>query len=118
MAKERCDKVLKYCNEAAHVSTKVGRGFSPNPKLARSHPKWNHSTRKFYFRKPAVVLPNPPNAPVVAGPNVTFPNNKVDLGLFFGGSSAVFFAREEAKKLGTAGEDLLSEPGVLTKTEC
>ena len=62
-----------------------------------------------------VVLLNPPNVPVAAGPNVTFPNNKVDLGLFFGGSSAVFFAREEAKKLGTAGEDLPSEPGVPPK---
>ena len=39
-----------------------------------------------------------------------FPNNKVDLGLFFGGSSVVLFAREEAKKLGMVEEDLLSEP--------
>jgi hypothetical protein len=44
-----------------------------------------------------------------------FPNDEDGLGLSLGGSSVVFFAREEAKKLGMAEVDLLSDPGVLPK---
>lgn len=46
---------------------------------------------------------------------VEFPNDGVDLGPSFGGSSVAFFAREEAKKFGIVEEGLLSEPVVLPK---
>ena len=44
-----------------------------------------------------------------------FPNNEVDLGASFSGSSVVFLAREEAKKFGMVEEGLLSELVVLPK---
>ena len=46
---------------------------------------------------------------------VRFPKNEVDLGLSFGGSSAGFFAREDAKKFGMVEGGLLSEPVVPPK---
>ena len=69
-------------------------------------------------RKKFVVVEEegpPKRDPEDVEPDVMFPNDGVDLGLSFGGSSTGFFAREEAKKLGMVEEDLLSEPGVLLK---
>jgi len=67
----------------------------------------------------------PPNKLVVEDPpkrdpedvelELKFPNNEVDFGVSFAGSSVVFFAREEAKKFGMVEEDLLSEPVVPPK---
>jgi len=63
-----------------------------------------------------VVVEDPPKRdPEDVELELKFPNNGVGLGVFFAGSSAVFFVREEAKKSGMVEEGLLPEPVVLPK---
>lgn len=78
----------------------------------------------FSVLSPGSKVDDPPNKPMlVEDPPKRDPEvvlevelpNQVDLELSFGGSSVVFFAREEAKKFGIAEEDFLSELVVLPK---